>query len=69
MDCEIDLDRPPYAVGPADLARILGIGERQAREFVRSGKIYSFRSGRRVLVPKAAIRRLLKSETPISEAR
>jgi excisionase family DNA binding protein len=60
----LDLNGPPHAVGPAEVARILGIGERQARQFIADGRIYSFRVGRRVLVPKRALRALLEGALP-----
>lgn len=47
-----------------ELARELGIGVRQAREFVNSGAVYSFRVGRRVLVPRRAVEALLAGQAP-----
>lgn len=50
---------PREALSPLDVAHLLGIGERQAREYIASGALYSFRIGRRVLVPRAALDALL----------
>lgn len=47
------------ALSPLEVAHLLGIGERQARELIASGRLYSFRVGRRVLVPRAALDALL----------
>lgn len=47
------------ALAPAEVAQLLGIGERQAREFINSGRIFSFRIGRRILVPRRALEALL----------
>jgi excisionase family DNA binding protein len=47
-----------------DLARRLGIGRNQAYEAVASGKISGvFRIGRRWLIPRLALERLLSGET------
>jgi excisionase family DNA binding protein len=45
-----------------ECARLLGIGERQAREAIARGELPSIRVGRRVLVPVPALRRLLGEE-------
>lgn len=37
------------------LSRRWGIGERQAYEFIHSGQVFSFRVGRRLLVPLRAV--------------
>lgn len=43
----------------AQAARVLGIGRNQAYEAVRRGEIPSVRIGRRIVVPRAALERLL----------
>ena len=43
-----------------EAATVLGIGRNTAYEGIRSGEIPSIRVGRRVLVPKAALARLLE---------
>jgi excisionase family DNA binding protein len=45
-----------------EAARLLGISRAFAYEAVRRGEIPSIRIGRRVLVPKAALKRLVGSE-------
>lgn len=62
MSAGIDLETAPHAVPPATVAQILGVGVRQARDWIAKGEIYSFRVGRRILVPKAALKRLLERE-------
>jgi excisionase family DNA binding protein len=42
-----------------EVARILGIGRNQAYEAVRAGQIPSIRIGKRLLVPRTALDRLL----------
>ena len=56
--------RSTYQVEEA--ARILGIGRSAAYEAVRRGDIPSIRIGRRVLVPRAALDRLLLCGEEIS---
>lgn len=60
---EIDLDALPLTLTPAEVASCLSVGVRQARQWIAAGNIYSFRVGRRICVPKAAIRRLLERES------
>ena len=43
-----------------EAARLLGISRGLAYEMVRTGKIPSIRFGKRVLVPRQALERLLK---------
>jgi len=42
-----------------EVARILGIGRNQTYEAVRTGQIPSIKIGKRLLVPRAALDRLL----------
>jgi excisionase family DNA binding protein len=63
------LDQPPWTVGAAEAARVLGIGRRQLVEKLRSGEIYSFRSGRSYRIPKTSLRRLLEGESAAIAAR
>ena len=51
-------------MGVEDLAARLGIGRNQAYEAARRGDLPTIRIGRRVLVPKAALDRLLRGDTP-----
>ena len=47
-----------------EVAHVLGIGRNSAYEAVRRGEIPAVRLGRRLLVPKAALERLLSSWVP-----
>lgn len=49
-----------------EAARALGIGRGSAYEAVRRGDIPSIRVGRRLVVPRAALDRLLAAERPPS---
>lgn len=51
------LDRP--TVNVAEVARIIGIGESAAYKAVKTGEIPSIRIGGRILIPTAALRRML----------
>lgn len=55
-------ERPTVTVEEA--AVILDISRPSAYEGVRSGEIPSFRVGRRILVPTAALRRMLQLDDP-----
>jgi excisionase family DNA binding protein len=55
-------ERKTYDIGEA--GRLLGIGRNQAYEAARRGDIPSIKIGKRVLVPKLALDRLLRGETP-----
>ncbi len=50
-------ERVTYTV--AEVAPMLGIGERQAYEAVHAGTIPSIRIGTRILIPRRALQRLL----------
>jgi excisionase family DNA binding protein len=54
----------PQTISVETAARILGIGRGAAYEGVRRGEIPSIRVGRRIVVPRAALERLLTSGTP-----
>lgn len=56
------LDTLPDVLTVAEAARVLRLGRNSAYEGVRSGTIPSVRIGRRLLVPKAGILRLLQGE-------
>ncbi len=43
-----------------DTAKMLGIGRNQAYEAARRGDIPTIRIGKRILVPKVALERMLK---------
>jgi excisionase family DNA binding protein len=59
---------PDPAVDPTvtveEAGDALGISRATAYEGVRSGEIPSIRIGRRIVVPTAALRRLLELDTP-----
>ncbi len=44
-----------------DTAKMLGIGRNQAYEAARRGDIPTIRIGKRILVPKVALERMLKT--------
>jgi excisionase family DNA binding protein len=52
--------RETYSV--SELAKILGIARTSAYEAIRQGQITAVRIGRRLLVPRATVERLLKGE-------
>jgi excisionase family DNA binding protein len=51
-----------YKIGEA--AKLLGGGRNQAYEAAKRGEIPSIKIGARVLVPRAALDRLLRGEAP-----
>jgi excisionase family DNA binding protein len=51
-----------------EAARALGIGRNLAYLAVKSGEIPSIRIGKRILVPAAAVRRMLGDGTPPAAA-
>jgi excisionase family DNA binding protein len=54
------LERRTYSVEEA--GRLLGVGRNQAYSAARDGQIPTIRIGNRVLVPKAALDRMLAGE-------
>ena len=52
------MERATYTIEEA--AEILGIGRSSAYQAVRSGEIPTVRVGRRLLVPRAALERMLQ---------
>lgn len=46
-------------MGVEEVAELLGVGRSTAYEAVRRGDLPSFRLGRRIVIPTAAVRRLL----------
>lgn len=59
--------RKTYTVPEA--AAVLGIGRTAAYEAVRSGKIPTLRIGKRLLVPRAALERLLENPNAAGSGR
>jgi excisionase family DNA binding protein len=55
-----DPKSPKLAYSVAETSRILDLGRMQTYQAVRNGQIPSIRIGRRILVPKAALERLLQ---------
>ncbi len=51
-----------------DAAKILGIGRNQAYERVRCGDLRSIRMGKRLLIPKVEIERILNGDARPIEA-
>jgi excisionase family DNA binding protein len=64
----IDYPSPRLTFTVEEVAVVLGIGRTLAYEGVRTGAIPSVRVGRRVLVPKAALDRLLVAEKTVADA-
>lgn len=46
-----------------EVAKVLGIGRNQGYEAIRANEIPHFRIGKRIIIPKAAIKRMLNPET------
>ncbi len=63
LDLVLDPRRTPTVTVPV-AAQVLGISRATAYEGVAAGTIPSVRIGRRLLVPVAAIRRLLQLDEP-----
>ena len=59
-------NRKTYTV--TETAALLGIGRSSAYEAVRSGKIPTLKIGKRVLVPRAALERLLEHPPAVVSA-
>lgn len=59
LNASTDQDRLTFTVEEA--AKVLGIGRNTAYEAVRTGEIPCLRVGGRILVPKAAVNRLLEN--------
>jgi excisionase family DNA binding protein len=55
----VTLQELPDALTLPEVARVLRIGRNSAYEAVRRGEIKAVKIGRRLVVPKAAIERLL----------
>lgn len=56
---ETMMKKKPRTYTVDEVAVLLGIGRNGAYEGVRSGQIPSIRIGKRILVPKAALERML----------
>jgi excisionase family DNA binding protein len=56
-----NLDELPDVLTAPEVARILRLGRNTVYEYLRTGAIPSIRIGRRLLIPKAAVQRLLES--------
>ncbi|WP_281019563.1 helix-turn-helix domain-containing protein [Minwuia sp. IMCC3077] len=52
-----DHDRKTYTV--TEMAAVLGIGRTAAYEAVRTGQVPALKIGKRVVIPRAALERLL----------
>ncbi len=59
---EPDAHGTPLLVSVPEAARLLGVGKTFGWEMVRSGNMPSIKLGRRVLVPRAALERLISIE-------
>lgn len=61
------VDRVTYTVEEA--ARLLGIGRNTAYEAVARGEVPVIRVGRRLLVPRAALERLMEPSVPAQQTK
>jgi excisionase family DNA binding protein len=57
------LDEAPDVLTPEETAKLLRIGRNAAYEAIQRGDIPSVRIGRRILVPKLALQRMLGEVT------
>ncbi|HZA21129.1 MAG TPA: helix-turn-helix domain-containing protein [Dehalococcoidia bacterium] len=63
MPTEVETkERPVFT--PMEVARLLGLSKNTTYEALARGEIPSIRVGRRILVSKAALERLLAGEKP-----
>jgi excisionase family DNA binding protein len=58
----VHLDELPDVLTADEVADVLRLGRNTVYDALRTGTIPSVRIGRRLLVPKAALRRLLEGE-------
>lgn len=65
----VDSPDVPLLVAVPDAAHLLGIGATLAWDLVRSGDLPSVKLGRRVLVSRAALEQLARSQAPMRESR
>ena len=61
MSMTLTLDELPDVLTVATCARFLGIGRNAAYEAVRRAELPAIRIGRRLLVPKLALKQLLEA--------
>jgi len=59
---------PRQTLTVEDAAAMLGIGRTLAYELARTGELPSIRLGRRIIIPRAAVERMLAGNTPIEAA-
>ncbi|MER3481668.1 MAG: excisionase [Meiothermus sp.] len=50
------------AYTPVEVAKLLGLHLNSVRKFIKTGALPSFRLGRKVLIPRAALERLLGAD-------
>jgi excisionase family DNA binding protein len=62
-----DKDKLTYEITEA--AQLLGVGRNQAYEAAHRGELPVIRIGKRYLIPKAALDRMLAGETPKPQAK
>ena len=61
----MEQERATYNV--AEAAKILGIGKQLAYAQVKNGRLPVIKCGRRLLIPKAALSKMLSSPEPIED--
>ena len=63
INCSLGGWRHKATISVTEAATILGIGRNQAYEAARRGDIPTIKIGKRILVPRAALDRLLEGAT------
>jgi excisionase family DNA binding protein len=58
----VDLDRPTISVD--DFAAVMGVSRSSAFAAVRAGEVPHVRLGRRIRIPSASVRRMLRVDEP-----
>lgn len=57
----------PLVMSAREVARELKVGERQARAWIASGAVYSFRVGRRVCISRASFLKAINGEVQTTD--
>ena len=60
------MDNPRLTLDVSDAAKVLGISRGLAYQMVREGKLPAIRFGKRLVVPKWAIERLMQEPQPLN---
>jgi len=60
------MDEGRLTITVTEAARLLGISRGLAYELARSGRLGAIRFGKRLVIPRAAIERLLQQREPVT---